>query len=117
MEVTDPLSVFHAYCDCSGGSNMAGLQQTLTDLGSGKLQGLGEVVLASMDQVVEGPVKAAEVYVHGMAAQALCGRLHQVLQLHEVLPGVPLAVSHHHVGQLYVIHAQRGPVLHSSWTD
>ena len=85
----------------------------LTDLGSGELQGLGEVVLPRMDQVVEGPVKAAQVHVHGMAAQALCGSPHQVLQLHEVLPRVPLAVSHHHVGQLYVIHAQRCPVVQS----
>jgi hypothetical protein len=113
MEVTDALSVFHACCDCSGRANMAGLQQMLTDLGSGELQGLGEVVLASMHQVVEGPVKAAQVHVHGMAAQALCGSPHQLLQLHEVLPRVPLAVSHHHVGQLYVIHAQRCPVVQS----
>ncbi|KAA6419582.1 MAG: hypothetical protein FRX49_10507 [Trebouxia sp. A1-2] len=60
----------------SGRTNMAGLQQMLTDLGSGELQGLGEVILASMDQVVEGPIKAAEAL---LSSQAGLAKLHAII--------------------------------------
>lgn len=79
------------------------------DLGSGQLQGLLEVVGAGCHQVLQSALKAAQVHVHGVVLEVGGGVGRQALQLQQILSRVALAVGHHHVGQLHVVHPQSSP--------
>ena len=75
----------------------------------GQADGSLIVFVSSIQQVSEGLIMASQVGVDGIALQGGAGLAGKALQLQLVLPGVQLAMRHHHVGQFQIIHTQGCP--------